>query len=125
MLSLNVTVCLALTLCGVLGPLEVIAPSSSLIGGPRVLSGDCLFSWSLVRVRDHPPAVQPSAFGLVAPSSDPSKIKVEKLNQILGGACKIQQPCLEREPAAQAPPMQWSGQACVHLAHSYQVPAVY
>lgn len=73
MLSLNVTMRLALALSGVL---EVIVHNWCSSCALWRLS---LFSWSLVLVRDHPFAIQtglPSAFDLDIPNGDPSKIKI-------------------------------------------------
>lgn len=75
MLSLNMTVCLALTLNGVL---EVIAPISSLIGVPRVLSGDCLSSHGHLFLSGAIQTGLPSAFGHATSNGDPSKIKMDQ-----------------------------------------------
>lgn len=85
-LPLNATVYLALTLSGVLGPLEVIAPSSSFTGVPHVLSGDCLSSHGhlflsgtihlLSRHVCHLPLVSPLLIVILA------KLKWIRLNQI-------------------------------------------
>lgn len=83
MLSLNVTMCLALTLSG---GLEVTALSPSIIGVPHVLSGDCLSSHGHLFLSEtiHLPSKQFYHLPLVLTSLmvTLAKLKWIQLNQI-------------------------------------------